>query len=195
MSAPPAPRVPVVPPTRLRKWRQTRVEPVATHGLFDVRRVELEDGAGQGRGQVFTLRFGDWCNVVAVTPDDHLVFVWQYRFGTDAFSLEIPGGMIDPGEAPEKAALRELREESGYEADGVEQLLVVEPNPAMQNNRCYTFLARGVRATGKTQFDAQEELETVLVPRARIGELLASGQVTHSLVQGALEAYLRQERT
>jgi 8-oxo-dGTP pyrophosphatase MutT (NUDIX family) len=161
---------------------------------MDVARVELEDGDGRDRGEVFTLLCRDWCNVVAITPDDDLVMVWQYRFGTDAHSLEIPGGIIDPGETPEHAARRELREESGYEADALEPLLVVEPNPAMQNNRCHTFVARGARRTALTQFDAQEELETVLVPVARLGALLDSGVVTHGLIHGALMTFLRRER-
>ena len=185
------PRPPVVPPPRMARWRQVRSEEVGKFRVLDVFRVALQDGHGADRGEVYTLRFGDWCNVVAITPDDHVVFAWQYRFGTDAFSLEIPGGMIDPGETPEHAALRELKEETGYEADSLEPLLVVEANPAMQNNRCHSFIARGARLTGATKFDPQEEIETVLVPASRLGELLESGQVTHALVQGALEAFLR----
>ncbi|MGO9833829.1 MAG: NUDIX hydrolase [Polyangiaceae bacterium] len=184
----------VVPPPRIRKWRQLHREPVGSFRILDVERVGLEDGDGRARGDAFTIRCRDWCNVVAVTPDDHVVLVWQYRFGTDAFSLEIPGGVIDDGEAPHVAARRELREETGYEAETFEPLLTIEPNPAIQNNRCFTFVARNARPTAGTGFDAQEELETALLPAARIGDLLDSGQVTHALVQGALEAYLRKSK-
>jgi ADP-ribose pyrophosphatase len=182
----------IVPPPTLRKWRQTHRENVGAFRVLDVVRIELEDGAGHARGDAFTLRCNDWCNVVAVTPDDHVVLVWQYRFGTDSFSLEIPGGVIDRGEAPEVAARRELCEETGYEAESIEPLLVIEPNPAIQNNRCFTFVARGARPTAPTGFDPQEELETALLPVARIADLLDSGQITHALVQGALEAYVRK---
>jgi len=160
--------------------------------VFEVCRVELEDADGRPRGDAFTVRCNDWCNVVAITPDDDLVLVWQYRFGTGALSLEIPGGIVDAGETPEQAAARELLEETGYHAPSLEPLVVVEPNPAIQNNRCFTFLARGAMPTGATRFDAQEELETVLVPAGRVGDLLEGGQVTHALVQGALEAYGRK---
>jgi ADP-ribose diphosphatase len=165
---------------------------VAAYRVLEVHRVELEDAAGKPRGEAFTVRCNDWCNVLAVTPDDRVVMVWQYRFGTDALSLEIPGGVVEDGESPEQAARRELLEESGYEAASFEPLVVVEPNPAIQNNRCFSFLARGAVPTGATQFDAQEELETVLVPCERIGDLLDGGQVRHALVQGALEAYQRR---
>jgi ADP-ribose pyrophosphatase len=184
----------VVPLPQIRKWRRVRDEPAGSYRIFEVRRVELEDGGGRDRGHAFTIRGNDWCNVIAVTPSDEIVFVWQYRFGTDALSLEIPGGVIDAGEAPEHAALRELLEETGYEAERVEPLVVVEPNPAIQNNRCFTFVAINARPTAATRFDPMEELETALLPASRVAELLDSGQVTHALVQGALEAFWRKHR-
>ncbi len=183
-----------LPPPSLRPWRRVRCESLAAYRIFEVCRIELEDAAGLSRGDAFTLRGPDWCNVIAVTPDNRVVLVWQYRFGSDAMSLEIPGGVIDPGEAPEEAARRELREETGYEAERFELLLAIEPNPAIQNNRCFTFVARGARSTTATEFDGQEEIETALVPEDRIADLLDGGQVTHSLVQSALEAYVRRRR-
>jgi 8-oxo-dGTP pyrophosphatase MutT (NUDIX family) len=182
----------IVPPPSLGKWRQLRIDAVGSYRVLDVYRVELEDGAGRPRGDAFTVQCRDWCNVVAVTPADEVVLVWQYRFGTDALSLEIPGGVIDPGESPLEAATRELFEETGYESEPLELLVEVEPNPAIQNNRCFTFLARGARPTGATRFDAMEELETALFPVARLPELLDSGQVTHALVQGPLETFWRK---
>jgi 8-oxo-dGTP pyrophosphatase MutT (NUDIX family) len=184
----------VIPPPRLRKWRARRREAIASYRIFDVERLELEDADGRARGDAFTLRFPDWCNVVAVTPDDHVVLVWQYRFGSDALSLEIPGGVVDQGESPVQAASRELREETGYEAERIEPLLTLEANPALQANRCFTFLARGARPTARTGFDAQEELETALVPADRIADILDGGQVTHALVHSALEVYWRKRR-
>src|SRR5579883_396727 len=115
-----------LPLPRMPRWRRTRSRQMASYRVFDVCRVELEDGAGRSRGDAFTLRCPDWCNVIAVTPDEHVVMVWQYRFGTDALSLEIPGGVVDPGELPEQAARRELREETGYEVDDLESFTQVE---------------------------------------------------------------------
>jgi 8-oxo-dGTP pyrophosphatase MutT (NUDIX family) len=160
--------------------------------VFDVSRVPIEDAQGRARGEAFVLAGGDWCNVVAVTPEDEVVLVWQYRFGTGRMSLEVPGGVVETGEDPAEAARRELREETGYEADRFEPLVVVEPNPAIQSNRCFTFVASGARRSGETAFDALEELETTLVPAARVADLLDGGQITHALVHSALEAYWRK---
>jgi ADP-ribose pyrophosphatase len=184
----------VVPLPQLRKWRRVRDEAAGSYRVFEVHRIELEDARGQSRGHAFTLCGNDWCNVIALTPSDEVVLVWQYRFGSDSLSLEIPGGVIDAGEAPEHAALRELREETGYEADRAELLVVVEPNPALQSNRCYTFVARGARPTAATRLDPMEEIETTLLPSGRVADLLDSGQITHALVQGALEAFCRKHR-
>ena len=182
---------PILSPA-LRPWRRTKAERAGSYRVFDVDRIAMVDAEGGPRGDAFVLSCRDWCNVIALTEEDQLVLVWQYRFGTSTLSLEIPGGVIDEGESPEHAALRELREETGFEARSIEPFLTLEANPAIQNNRCHTFLARGARLAGQTGFDPQEELETVLLPAARLGELLDGGHVRHALIAGPLEAFWRR---
>lgn len=177
-------------PKTIDKPQGRRAHPVADHGVFKVERLVYEPKPLPR--DIFVFAVPDWCNVLAETPEGDLVLVWQYRHGTDELSLEVPGGVIDPGEEPLDAARRELREETGYEAESFELVSVVEPNPALQGNKCFTFLARGARLAGATAFDELEELETLVVPRAEIASLIDDRVVTHALVVVALEVYLRK---
>src|SRR5580765_2300990 len=107
--------------------------------IFRIRTVTARSPR-TGQAHPFTiLECPDWINVVARTTEGRLLMIRQFRHGTGKVTLEIPGGMVDPGESPADAAVRELREETGY-AGGTPRLLgVVEPNPAIQTNLCHLF--------------------------------------------------------
>ncbi len=182
----------VLPPPRIRSWKRLAVREISDHRVFRVQSLSMADAEGKPRRDFTVFACPDWCNVVAITEARELVLIWQYRFGTDALSLEIPGGVIEPGEAPAIAARRELVEETGYDANAVEELCVVEPNPALQGNRCFTYLAKGARLAGATSFDENEECEVVLVPLDALPKLLDDGAITHSLCRVGLETYLRR---
>ncbi len=128
------------------------------------------------------LQTPDWVNVIAATGSDDVVLIRQYRHGTREVTLEIPGGMLEPGETPLAAARRELAEETGYTAEHWEQVGVVEPNPAFQTNRTYTFMARGARPTREPRPDPNEEIEVEERPLAEIPALMRDGGIKHALV-------------
>ena len=122
-------------------------------------------------------------NVVALTEDRKVVLVRQFRHGIESLTLEIPGGAVDPGDpSPLAAAKRELREETGYVARHWKRLGVVDPNPAIQTNSCWTFLAEGARLAGAADPDPGEELEVVLVPEKSLESLARRGVIRHALV-------------
>ena len=146
-----------------------------------------------GRTHAFyVLDSGDWVNVVPVTPDGNVLLIRQFRHGTASFVWEIPGGMVDDeDEAPEAAARRELIEETGYEPERMRRLGVVHPNPAIQNNRCHTFLACNVRYRGKQRLDGSEDIEVMETPWAEVLGMVERGEITHALVLNALFWYQR----
>lgn len=127
------------------------------------------------------LRVPDWVNIAAVTPDEQVVLVRQHRWGIDAPSLEVPGGIVDPGESPEEAAVRELSEETGFGGGALIPLGFVHPNPAIQDNRCWLYAMTGATQIRAPHPDPSEDLDTVLTPISELGALLRGGTISHAL--------------
>lgn len=131
----------------------------------------------------------DWCNIIALTPRDEVVLVEQFRQGSQSLTLELPGGCVEVNEDPRTAALRELREETGYGALDVEPLGSFFPNPAMMSIKCHSFLARGVVLEDEPQLLPGEEIKVRLTPREELSRLMTRGPL------GALpDAAVEKER-
>ena len=128
----------------------------------------------------------DWVNVIALTPDQRMVLVRQFRYGVNAFSLEIPGGVIERGEAADVAGVRELREETGYVGLPPRVLGSVHPNPAIQSNRCHFLLVEQAVAATAVAWDHDEEIQVTTMPVDQVLALARSGGISHSLVLNAL---------
>jgi 8-oxo-dGTP pyrophosphatase MutT (NUDIX family) len=177
------------------RWRISAPEVLLRNPIYAVRRHTVSRDGGAER-EIHTLETScDWCNVVPLCDDGRIVLVRQHRFGTDAPSLEIPGGLIDPGETPLEAARRELEEETGYVAASIETLGVVRPNPALQATRLHMHLARGCVPHGRGQhLEELEDCEVVLLDRAGLEAALDAGEIHHALVHAALFAFLRAEQ-
>lgn len=133
----------------------------------------------------FILESPSWVNVIPITASQEVVLIQQYRHGTRSVTVEIPGGLVERSDTPESAACRELLEETGYKPQAMLSLGFVHPNPAIQNNRCYTFLARDVYPVASQNQDAKEDIEVILRPLSDVPRLIREGIITHSLVIAA----------
>jgi ADP-ribose pyrophosphatase len=170
-----------------RPWKKVSTKQLGDFRIFKLRSDTYVSPRTEKEHDFFVLESVHWVNVVAVTPENQLVMVEQFRFGSSRVELEIPGGMMDPGETdPVATAVRELREETGYEGERARVLGQIQANPAILNNLCYTVLIENCRLKHSVEFDQGEDLATTLVPVSEIPKLVAEEKIGHSLVVVAL---------
>lgn len=172
--------------TQPARWEKGASRVLASTKVFDVQGVSYRHPV-RGTGREFVvIDAPDWVNVIALTPDHQLVLVKQFRFGIDAFSWEIPGGVIERGEDPVAAGLRELQEETGFTGASAKLLGRVNPNPAIQNNTCHLVLVEGAVRTTAQEWDADEEIAVRTLPVDEVYAWAQAGQITHALVLNGL---------
>ena len=171
----------------IQPWKTLRSKPIGDFRIFKLRSdFKLSPRTGQEH-DFYVLDSVNWVNVIAVTPDQKLVMVEQYRHGSNTVELEIPGGMMDAGETdPVATAVRELREETGYAREHARLLGKVWSNPAILNNRTFTVLIENCQLKHGVEFDSGEDISTRLVPAAEIPQLVADEKISHPLVIVAL---------
>lgn len=156
--------------------------------VFKIKTVHAVSPRTKNTGQFYTIETNDWVNVIPVTENQEIVMIKQYRHGSQEITLEIPGGLVDV-EHHKEAALRELMEETGYAGDSVEYLGAVNPNPAIFNNLCHTYLVKNARKVSGTNFDPDEDIDVVHVPASQIPSLIEKGIINHALVVVAFHFY------
>ena len=181
--------MPVVP-----EWEEVERELLQDCRVFTVSRTTARSPHTGEAHPFYRIDSADWVNVVALTPDDELVLVRPYRHGEGRVTLEIPGGLVDPGESAGQAAARELLEETGYRARSVVHLGSVNPNPALFGNRTDTWAALGAERVAEIQNGHTEQTVVELLPRRELHAALRGGRISSALVVAALYWFELYER-
>lgn len=166
-------------------WRLGARLPGHDYRVFKTAFVEATNPRTGAPKRFSLIESVNWVNVIALTADERVVLVRQFRAGSSSVCLEIPGGMIDGDEEPLAAAARELAEETGYTGGTLELIGDVSPNPAIQTNRLYTVLIRGVVRTHELDLDDGEHIAVETATLAEVQEKLVSGEIDHALVVAA----------
>jgi ADP-ribose pyrophosphatase len=171
----------------LQPWKKISSTPVGNFRIFTIRSDKKISPRTGKEHDFYVLDSVNWVNVIAITREQQLVMVEQFRHGSDTVELEIPGGMMDANEtSPVATGVRELREETGHEGENARVLGQVWANPAIMSNTCFTVIVENCRCIHECQWDHGEDLITRLVPISEIQKLVAEEKIKHPLVVAAL---------
>lgn len=108
--------------------------------------------------------------------DPQILLIRQYRYAAEGYLYEIPAGRLDPGEEPKTCALRELKEETGCSAAGVEHLFTMYTTPGFTDEKIYLFMATGLE-TGESRPEPDEFLDLHPMPLSRALRMIEAGEI------------------
>ncbi|MXV51897.1 NUDIX domain-containing protein [Pedobacter sp. HMF7647] len=168
------------------KWKKLSSRYLVKENWATLRVDTCEMPDGTIIDDYYVLEYPDWVNAVALTEDNQVIIIRQYRHAAEEVITEIPGGCIDPGETPDQAVARELLEETGYSFNKFEKLAVLYANPSTAKNQTHTYLATGGKKIQEQHLDGREEIEVELVSIDKLKEMLFNNEFGQALHASAL---------
>ena len=185
-------------------WNESSRATLLESPIFSVRSIHRHSSDGR-EGDFICLDAPDWVTVVPLLSGDRgcdhsgdrgaqFIMVEQFRHGSGKVTFEFPAGTIDPGEEPQRAAERELLEETGYTAGALIPLGNVSPNPAFMNNRVHVFLANDLVWHKEQELDENEQIHTHLEPVDKVRQQMGTGAYDNGVMVIALQFFSRYKQ-
>ena len=173
----------VLPPTKLKPWKTLSSERVFSNKWYNVKQDKVELPNGHIMDDYFVSVRDDVSIIFAITPDEKVIVVRQYKHGAGEIVTELPAGFFNEGEDPMEAAKRELAEETGYTSNKWTLLRQTHDNPTKDNNKFYLCLAEDCTLTLTQSFDVSEEIELFLVSIDEIKQMVFEGEIkVHTMI-------------
>ncbi len=167
----------------IRDWTILKRERVADYKIFSLHKKQVRSPRTGETSQAHAIEFPDWVLTLALTPQQGIVMVRQYRHGSEQVHLELPGGLVDPDDtSPELSAQRELLEETGFKVSNMRLIGECYPQPAILSNRCLFYLAEDAVKAQQQNLDAGEDIEIITIPLNQIRAKIESKEIDHGMV-------------
>jgi 8-oxo-dGTP pyrophosphatase MutT (NUDIX family) len=165
------------------KWQTVNIIDNFDLTIFQAQKVQRRNPENNKTGVFTVLNSKDWANVIPITNEGKIVMVEQYRHGTDEITFELPGGLIEIDEKPDKAAMRECKEETGFVSNQDIVLLgVSRPNPAFLNNKCYSYLWENCGKVCEQNLDTHEVINIHEFSQEEVKHKINSGIINHCVI-------------
>ena len=180
----------------IKPWRIKREEQIYDCPIFKAYRSWRQNPRTASEIDFILVRGPDWANVLALTANNEVVMVRQFRHGIEASSLELPGGCLEVSDSdPAAGAMREFTEETGYSAKLSGILLSAHANPAMMSQRFTAYLAENAERTVQQTLDEGEDIEVELVKLDHVRTMIERGEITHTITIAAFGMLAMRQKT
>lgn len=161
-------------------WKCLSSKPLVSDRWLRLRADRCELPSGVVLDPYYVIEESDWVHIVAIAADGMILTVRQFRYAAGTACTELPGGVIDRGEAALGAAKRELREETGFEAGDWKEVGSTFANPARQTNKLHVFVAKNLKK-GSQSLDESEDIDFSFMSVSAIKAAIKSGEFSQSL--------------
>lgn len=170
----------------MEKWKLLDSKYILKRPWATLRMDKLQMPNGNIKDEYYVLEYPTWVNMIGITTDQQVLFVKQYRHGAGEILVELPAGVVEPGEEPAQGAHREMLEETGYAFQSIEKICELYANPATSGNITHTFLLQGGSKVQEQELDDSEDIEVILMSIEQAREYLLANKIGQALHSAAL---------